>query len=299
MGRPPANGGPVFRFLPAEVATMEKTLDDSKGSAPSRDSIQALADAFSAGPERAGKTSVQYKQVWNWFQNRRHAVKKHSKLIDKPGAVAPLAPVEVFAPKRAAITSAAVPSGGKGNEPPKMEFEAKSSRDKAWYDVDSFSGHRMLESGDPEVRVRFAGFGPEEDEWVNVRTGVRQRSLPCEAAECVAVLPGDLILCFQEGSEQALYFDARIKEVERRRHDVRGCRCRFLVQYDHDGVVEIVPLRKVCRRPETEYRLTGKTLGDASTTVLGAVPIAMCTEDKAVLMDPNTSQQGNQASDTT
>jgi hypothetical protein len=40
----------------------------------------------------------------------------------------------------------------------------------------------------------------------------------------------------QEGSEQALYYDARIKEVERRRHDARGCRCRFLVQYDHDGV---------------------------------------------------------------
>lgn len=45
--------------------------------------------------------------------------------------------------------------------------------------------------------VRFAGFGAEEDEWVNVRKHVRQRSLPCESSECVAVLPGDLILCFQ------------------------------------------------------------------------------------------------------
>lgn len=26
---------------------------------------------------------------------------------------------------------------------------------------------------------------------------VRQRSLPCEASECVVVLPGDLVLCFQ------------------------------------------------------------------------------------------------------
>lgn len=50
---------------------------------------------------------------------------------------------------------------------------------------------------DQEVLVRFAGFGPEEDEWVNVRKHVRQRSLPCESSECVAVLPGDLILCFQ------------------------------------------------------------------------------------------------------
>lgn len=45
--------------------------------------------------------------------------------------------------------------------------------------------------------VRFAGFGPEEDEWVNILKHIRQRSLPCESSECVAVLPGDLILCFQ------------------------------------------------------------------------------------------------------
>lgn len=45
--------------------------------------------------------------------------------------------------------------------------------------------------------VRFAGFGAEEDEWVNIRRHIRQRSLPCESSECVAVLPGDLILCFQ------------------------------------------------------------------------------------------------------
>jgi hypothetical protein len=39
---------------------------------------------------------------------------------------------------------------------------------------------------------------------------------------------------FQEGKEQALYFDAHVLDAQRRRHDVRGCRCRFLVRYDHD-----------------------------------------------------------------
>lgn len=38
----------------------------------------------------------------------------------------------------------------------------------------------------------------------------------------------------QEGKEQALYFDAHVLDAQRRRHDVRGCRCRFLVRYDHD-----------------------------------------------------------------
>lgn len=50
-----------------------------------------------------------------------------------------------------------------------------------------------------EVLVRFAGFGPEEDEWINIRRHVRPRSLPCESSECVVVIPGDLILCFQVG----------------------------------------------------------------------------------------------------
>ncbi|KAL6553478.1 Protein SAWADEE HOMEODOMAIN-LIKE 2 [Orobanche gracilis] len=145
-----------------------------------------------------------------------------------------------------------------------MEFEAKSARDGAWYDVASFLSHRSLATRDPDALVRFAGFGPEEDEWVNIQRHVRQPSLPCESSECVAVLPGDLILYFQtstfagstsipraemmeiegfgyriclfkrEGKEQALYFDAHVLDAQRRRHDVRGCRCRFLVRYDHD-----------------------------------------------------------------
>lgn len=48
-----------------------------------------------------------------------------------------------------------------------------------------------------EVRVRFSGFGKEEDEWVNVRTGVRERSIPLEPSECDKVNVGDLVLCFQ------------------------------------------------------------------------------------------------------
>lgn len=58
--------------------------------------------------------------------------------------------------------------------------------------------------------------------------------MPCESSECVVVLPGDLVLCFQEGKEQALYFDAHVVDAQRWRHDIRGCHCRFLVHYDHD-----------------------------------------------------------------
>ncbi|KAK6134542.1 hypothetical protein DH2020_031712 [Rehmannia glutinosa] len=284
MGRPPSNGGPSFRFNAVEVGEMEAILQAHNYTVPAREILEALAQRFSGTAERAGKGEVSAKQVWNWFQNRRYALRARAAAKPPvPGEMnvpppmprddqatvrnVPQAPPQPQpAPSTAVRSVPQVPhalpapsaqSAGRNNasDSSQMEFEAKSARDGAWYDVTYFLSHRSLETGDPEALVRFAGFGPEEDEWVNIRRHVRQRSLPCESSECVAVLPGDLALCFQEGKEQALYFDAHVLDAQRRRHDVRGCRCRFLVRYDHDQAEEIVPLRKICRRPETDYRL--------------------------------------------
>ncbi|KAL8129387.1 hypothetical protein V2J09_018542 [Rumex salicifolius] len=256
MGRPPSNGGPAFRFTPNEVAEMEAILHEHGIQIPSRDLIVALSEKFSQSAERVGKMTVQVKQVWNWFQNRRFALRsKLPRPLSKSNSTA--MPPEMAPIRNAPLGSQPQPAqfGRSSSENPQMEFEAKSARDGAWYDVQAFLSHRYLDTGDLEVRVRCAGFGADEDEWVNVTKHVRQRSLPCESTECFAVMPGDLILCFQEGKEQALYFDAHVLDAQRRRHDARGCRCRFLVRYDHDLTEEIVPLRKVCRRPETDYRL--------------------------------------------
>lgn len=254
MGRPPLGGAPSFRFLPMEIADMEMALEESRGANPPRDAVIYLAEKFSAAREHAGKVTVQWKQIWNWFQNRRHAQRsKSAKMAVKLNSI-PSSSDDSLA-KRAATNSFASLSGRKPPDSPKMEFEARSARDQAWYDVAGFLTTRTLELDDPEVQVRFEGFGAEEDEWVNVQKSVRRRSLPCEVSECIAVLPGDLILCFLEGKEQALYYDAHVLDVQRKQHDIRGCRCRFLVRYDHDQTEEVVPLRKVCRRPETDFRL--------------------------------------------
>ncbi|KAK9674479.1 hypothetical protein RND81_12G235300 [Saponaria officinalis] len=284
MGRPPSNGAPSFRFNPAEVAQMEAILKRHEGHVPPRDLLVALAQRFSQSPERAGKTVVQMKQVWNWFQNRRYALRAKSvessgKPINSPVTRNDVTPAMNVpsAPHQTAVSSGPHVAGNT-SEAPIMEFEAKSARDGAWYDVQMFIALRHLETDNPEVLVRFAGFGPEEDEWVNIVKHVRQRSLPCEASECIVVLPGDLILCFQEGKEQALYFDAHVLDAQRRRHDVRGCRCRFLVRYDHDQSEEIVPLRKICRRPDTDYRLqqlnaTNEAPVSTSVPVGSATPV--------------------------
>ncbi|XP_042403485.1 protein SAWADEE HOMEODOMAIN HOMOLOG 2-like isoform X1 [Zingiber officinale] len=301
MGRPPHGGGPVFRFTQNEVLEMESCLQEVNNSIPPREIISALADKFSQSSERAGKIVVQSKQVWNWFQNRRYAQRAK---LSKPAAKLNIVPMhrEESIPFANVAAPISAPTGRSSTDNGLVEFEAKSARDGAWYDVSAFLSHRLFETGDPEVRVRFSGFGVEEDEWINVRRCVRQRSLPCEAAECVAVLPGDLILCFQEGKEQALYFDAHVLDVQRRRHDVRGCRCRFLVRYDHDQSEEIVPLRKVCRRPETDYRLqvlqaskaTGPTDQQATTkdiTLISSKDLnSQRSRKQRKLMDVNTDE---------
>ncbi|KAI3918441.1 hypothetical protein MKX01_041761 [Papaver californicum] len=256
MGRPPNVGAsPSFRFTANEVAEMEACLQKSNFIVPSLEVIRSIAEKFSASAERSGKMIVHQKQVLNWFQNRRYAQKAKTMKPSENLSVTPKSREDLVSIRNVPHIMP-VPSGrSTSDNNALMEFEARSSRDGAWYDVAAFISHKMFETGDPEVRVRFAGFGAEEDEWINVRKHVRQRSLPCEASECVAVLAGDLILCFQEGKDQALYYDAHVLDAQRRRHDVRGCRCRFLVRYDHDQAEEIVQLRKVCRRPETDYRL--------------------------------------------
>lgn len=253
---------------------MEAMLEAHDYAMPSRELLDALAEKFSLATERSGKSVVQMKQVWHWFQNRRYAHRAKASRAPETSNLSlstqdnssimtnmPHAPQSKPLPQDTWIDMTEAPqsllsTGSRnGADSNSMEFEAKSARDGAWYDVAMFLSHRSLEAVDPEVLVRFAGFGAEEDEWVDIGKLVRKRSLPCESSECVAVLQGDLILCFQEGKEQALYFDAHVLDAQRRRHDVRGCRCRFLVRYDHDQSEEIVPLRKVCRRPETDYRL--------------------------------------------
>ncbi|TVU11270.1 hypothetical protein EJB05_44844, partial [Eragrostis curvula] len=256
---------PAFRFLMAEVAEMEEIANqlNSNAATPDRAVVQALADKFNASAARAGRNiAVQPGQVLTWFKNRRRR--------NYPVCRPPTAPSEaatqgqagalVGQPSPAAQDTAGSSSGDVAGwknhmESGQVKFEVKSARDGAWYDVAAFLSQRGMETGDLEVKVRISGFGAEEDEWVKVRTCVRERSLPCQDTECACVLHGDLVLCFKESNTQALYFDANVTGIQRRRHDSRGCRCRFLVRYDHDQSEEIVRLRQLCRRPETEYRI--------------------------------------------
>lgn len=63
MGRARRRGTSGFRFLPAEITDMERTLQQNDGAIPPRSVFDALAQSFTSSRKRAGKTRVVKTQV--------------------------------------------------------------------------------------------------------------------------------------------------------------------------------------------------------------------------------------------
>ncbi|KAL3633484.1 hypothetical protein CASFOL_022246 [Castilleja foliolosa] len=232
-----ARDGGVGKF---GVEKMERLFDESKEQSPEVDFYKNLARSFNYSNNRAGKPILKWTEVQSWFQKKRKNVpmketSSDSNIIQNEATENPKSPE----------------NGEKGQDISKMEYEARSSTDGAWYDVDAFLSHKFTSSHEIEVYVRYTGFGSEEDEWVNVKSDVRERSIALEHSECHKVNTGDLVVCFQERQDQARHYDAHVISIQRRLHDIRGCRCIFLIRYDHDntesGVEEIMlPAKLVC-----------------------------------------------------
>uniref|UniRef100_A0A0D9XCR4 SAWADEE domain-containing protein n=1 Tax=Leersia perrieri TaxID=77586 RepID=A0A0D9XCR4_9ORYZ len=257
------------RFMPAEISRMEKLIKNKKERVLDENFCQKLAEEFNCSPARVGSKALHAVQVQEWLRHKFPA----STVIPPPlptrseeKALASQASALVSEEKTPSSEENALAvdtsiSNDEGEVSPDlpidklpetedMEFEARSAKDFAWYDVATFLAYRKLSSGEFEVRVRFQGYGAEEDEWINVRKAIRLQSIPLESSECRLIRKGDLVLCFKESNDDALHFDAHVLEVQRKQHDIRGCRCVFLVEYDHDGTQERVNLRRLSRRPK-------------------------------------------------
>ncbi|KAL8170486.1 hypothetical protein V2J09_022290 [Rumex salicifolius] len=234
-------------FTQSEVTEMENLFREVGEESLRQDFCEDLAASFSSSTARARKPTVSWKQVQSWFQDR----KNESAFCIGSATLGLRGPISL---SKASVTNktpetSIVPRGAKTSELSDLAYEAKSSKDSAWYDVASFLNYRMLTTGELEARVRFSGFGNSHDEWLNIKTAVRPRSIPLEASECHRVKVGDLVLCFQERSDYALYVDAHVIEIQRRLHDIKGCRCIFVVRFDYDDVEEKVQLSRICCRP--------------------------------------------------
>ncbi|KAG4167303.1 hypothetical protein ERO13_A13G186800v2 [Gossypium hirsutum] len=245
---------PVFSgFTKAEIEKMEKLFMESRELLQSKEFCQKLARNFSSSSGRAGKPIVKWNefrnspiipspiivsQVQNWFTTRQQESEVKVPSVTntyKDESRLPQTCLLNDGDQSCQILKGLVAKvGEKVLDLSELEFEAKSSTDGAWYDVDMFLSHRVTSSGETEVCVRFVGFGAEEDEWVNVKKAVRGLSIPFEHSECCKVMVGGLVLCLQERRDQSIHYDAHVLEIERKTHDIRGCRCLFFIRYDHD-----------------------------------------------------------------
>ncbi|KAL3498515.1 hypothetical protein ACH5RR_041247 [Cinchona calisaya] len=241
----PRQRSTFYGFTKAETEKMEHLLKDAKGQSFDQEFCKKLAGLFNCSKGRAGKPVVKWAEVQSWFQNRQ----QNDLSKDSADAARKLSPVPEACTLIRTSENSQIPKGQKVPDVSKLEFEAKSLKDGAWYDIETFLAHRFLDSGEAEVRVRYVGFGPEEDEWVNVIKSIRERSISLEHSECYKVTVGDIVLCFQERKDVARYYEAEVVDIQRRLHDIRGCRCLFTIRYTHDKIEEKVRLRRLCFRP--------------------------------------------------
>ncbi|KAL8458353.1 hypothetical protein ACS0TY_036024 [Phlomoides rotata] len=230
----------VFNLLMIE---MENLLKEMKDKPIDEKLCTEISAKFNTSTYRSEKSPIQWAQVQNWFRDKQIVVGANVASPPK-GAVISKAAVAKKREKVQTISAseAAVELSG-------LMFEARSAKDFAWFDVGSFLSYKFLCSGELVVRVRFAGFGKEEDEWVSVKRAVRERSLPLEPSECDKINVGDLVLCFRDNLDYALYGDAHVVEIERKLHDSDACTCIFTVCYEHDNTEGKVTLAKLCCRP--------------------------------------------------
>ncbi|CAH8252396.1 unnamed protein product [Arabidopsis lyrata] len=248
MAAPDDSSHYFTEFTLAEIVDMENLYKELGDQSLHKDFCQTVASTFSCSVNRNGKSTVTWKQIQSWFQEK---LKQQSQPKFKTLPSPPLQIHDLSNPSCYAANATFVQTRkGKASDLADLAFEAKSARDYAWYDVSSFLTYRVLRTGELEVRVRFSGFDNRHDEWVNVKTSVRERSIPLEPSECGRVNIGDLLLCFQERDDQALYCDGHVVNIKRGIHDHRRCNCVFLVRYDLDNTEEPLGLEKICRRPD-------------------------------------------------
>ncbi|KAM3747539.1 hypothetical protein ACB098_05G042200 [Castanea mollissima] len=253
----------LSEFTLAEIKEMGKIFKDVGEQSLGQEFCQDIATSFSHSASRKGKSAIKWEQVQSWFLNKQEQLQ--DKATPSSGAL------KLFVDHSDAPISSNAPQSStskvkKASDLSELRYEAKSSKDNAWYDVASFLSYRVLHTGELEVRVRYAGFGKEDDEWVNVKNRVRERSIPLEASDCHKVKVGDLVLCFQEREHHAVYCDAYIVKIKRLPHDndSKGCRCIFVVRYDHDHTEEKVELGRICSRP-THYSRSPMDIEAGST----------------------------------
>ncbi|KAK3002201.1 hypothetical protein RJ639_021007 [Escallonia herrerae] len=234
-------GDDTPEFTLAEIMEMENFYKELGEKSLSWEFCRELAITFSGSTHRTGKSAIKGEQVQDWFQDkqRKLAAKFALREVVAPSdatrtKTAPdnfsLLSLKELADSRKRKSAAAI------LQKPKETPCFLGVLEVLFIALEMRSFQKANCYSEVEARVRFAGFRNVEDEWVNVRRAVRERSIPLEPSECHRVKAGDLVLCFRESDDNALYCDAYILEVQRLMHEVTDCSCIFVVRYALDNV---------------------------------------------------------------
>ncbi|KAL2338032.1 hypothetical protein Fmac_012478 [Flemingia macrophylla] len=236
---------PFPKLSSDEILELERIYKDMGEKTLDSNLCHEIAKIYSSSSNVAVKTSLSWQQVQQWFRNRQRVTQV------KDGSSPCL--LKLSSDQSDSLLL------GNGDENSlsskyveELQFEARSTKDVAWHDVAMFLNYRVMSTGELEVRVRYAGFSKEQDEWMNVKEGVRERSIPLEPSECHKVKEGQLALCFLEREDYALYCDAVVVKVQRKIHDPEECNCTFIVRFVHDNTEEGISWNRICRRPTQE-----------------------------------------------
>ncbi|CAN1286016.1 Protein SAWADEE HOMEODOMAIN HOMOLOG 1 [Linum perenne] len=202
--RNPAMDAGDDEFTITEMMEMKKLYDEKGEDAFDPEFCKPLASTFSRSSNRIGKAGITWEQVQNWLMEIHEQTQgPESCHVPLPLNVVadPRPPVNTIFPR---LKGSLRPVSAKAADLSDLIYEAKSTRDNAWYDVGTFLTYRVLSTGHLEVKVRFAGFDYGHDEWVNLKTCVRERSIPLVHSECHKVRVGDLVLCYRVNPSPSL-----------------------------------------------------------------------------------------------
>ncbi|KAB1996276.1 hypothetical protein ES319_D13G221100v1 [Gossypium barbadense] len=170
---------PVFSgFTKAEIEKMEKLFMESRELLQSKEFCQKLARNFSSSSGRAGKPIVKWNEVQNWFTTRQQESKVKVPSVtntykDESGLPQTCLlndgdqSSQILKAEASCLWKSMYPVanfffcflglvskvGEKVSDLSELEFEAKSSTDGAWYDVDMFLSHRVTSSGETICRI--------------------------------------------------------------------------------------------------------------------------------------------------
>ncbi|KGN60460.2 hypothetical protein Csa_002252 [Cucumis sativus] len=129
-------------FTKGEIEKMEKLLEESGEQSLNRDFCQKVTKRFNRSSGRAGKPVIKWTEVYDWLQSRLQDLPKIEKRISE---------IPKACPSNKTQESSQGPEDEKSPDLSELEFEARSSKDGAWYDVAMFLTHRFLSSGEAFV----------------------------------------------------------------------------------------------------------------------------------------------------